>query len=98
MSLERELRPEGSVPVSECAVRLIEATRLVLSHLTPPQLQKEVLWDQPEGVGVRASKSLDMNAPSSSAMVVVERTQKNKKKTKKRSLGAETMVLNFSLR
>ena len=95
MSWDRELRSEGSVPVSDCALRSMAVTPLLLSHMTPFQLQKEVSWDQPQGVGVRAFKSLDMNAASSATMVM-ERAEKNKKE-KKKHFEAETMVLNLKL-
>ena len=39
VSWERELRPEEIVPVSDCALRLMEVTCLELSHLTPSHMQ-----------------------------------------------------------
>jgi len=35
VSWERELRSEGSVPVSDCEAMLIEVTLLLALHLTP---------------------------------------------------------------
>lgn len=44
----------------------MEVTKeLVLSQLTPDQVQKLVVADQPEGVGEREERSLDMAAESS---------------------------------
>lgn len=89
VSWERELRSRGSVPVSDCEAMLIEVTLLPL-HPTPFQSQK-LVPDQPDGVGLKASLSLDMTA-ASSAMAVPARVKKRRKR-----LQRECRVFRFSL-
>lgn len=87
------MRSEGSVPESDLEARLMEVTRLELSHLTPFHSQKEVVSDQPVGVGERDLTSSDMTA-ASSAMAVVARRERKKKVERE----ARVCSLNRSIR
>jgi len=89
VSWERVLRSGGSVPVSDCEAMLIDVTRLVV-HFTFFQSQK-LLPDHPDGVGLKALASLDMNAPSS-AMAVQERHKRRRKRRQR-----ECRVFRFNL-
>lgn len=77
LSDESELRSEGIVPISDLEARLIDVTLLNSSHLTPVQRQKELLDDQPDGVGLKDFASFDMKVPSS-AMTIRRRRMREK--------------------
>jgi len=89
VSWESELRSGGSIPPRDCEAMLIEVTRLAL-HLTPFQAQK-LLPDQPDGVGLSALASLDMNSPSSAMAEHARHSERRK------SLEGESRVLGFNL-
>lgn len=97
MSCESEFRSEGSVPLSFCEARFIEVTRFAL-HFTPFQSQKLVpVPDHPDGVGLKALASLDMNAPSSATAVNARERNRNGKRLENRvfgfNLGGAIMVV-----
>lgn len=95
MSCESEFRSEGSVPLSFCEARFIEVTRFAL-HFTPFQSQK-LVPDHPDGVGLKALASLDMNAASSATAVNARERNRNGKRLESRvfgfNLGGAIMVL-----
>jgi len=77
VSLESELRSEGIVPLSDMEARLIDITLFNSSHFTPFQLQKNMLDDQSDGVGLKDFASFDMKVPSS-AMAIRRRRMRDK--------------------